>query len=151
MESILGRYKKQLEEDRRNENKYMPSDVNNEVVDTYRRMYENELVNQRNDILSNEKQYNERMKKTLIVLHEDESSDFISNENIEKVIVKHFHCPECGEELIGKSQPMFNPFTMERVCLHECSKCGKKYNLDYSYPRFALINKDGIEIKAYGI
>ena len=84
----------------------------------------------------------ERIKAEIINL--------IKNEDVDHIIIKHFYCPECGEELISKAPPMFNPYTFERICLHEC-KCGKRYNLDYAYPRFVLINKEGDEINAYGI
>ena len=99
--------------------------------------------------MSNERQYEERLRKTLTVIHESEANEIIQDEIVDKVIVKHFFCPECGKELVSKAPPMFNPFTMERICLHEC-QCGKRYNLDYAYPRFVLLNKEGNEIKAYG-
>ena len=61
-------------------------------------------------------------------------------EVVEKVIVKHAYCEECGEELVSQAPPMFNPFTFERICKHTCTKCGKVYNLDFAYPRLAFIN-----------
>lgn len=150
-DSILNRYMKQLTEDRKKENNDFSEDFDINVDDNYKEQYKEELNKQRNAILDNEKQYNERINKTLTRLHEDEqNADLIKDEEVEHVIVKHFYCPECGEELISKAPPMFNPFTYERICLHEC-KCGKRYNLDYAYPRFALINKDGKEIKAFGV
>lgn len=150
-DSILNRYMKQLTEDREKENNDFSEDFDINVDDNYKEQYKEELHKQRSAILDNEKQYNERINKTLTRLHEDEqNADLIKDEEVEHVIVKHFYCPECGEELISKAPPMFNPFTYERICLHEC-KCGKRYNLDYAYPRFALINKDGKEIKAFGV
>jgi len=150
-DSILNRYMKQLTEDRKKENNDFSEDFDINVDDNYKEQYKEELNKQRNAILDNEKQYNDRINKTLTRLHEDEqNADLIKDEEVEHVIVKHFYCPECGEELISKAPPMFNPFTYERICLHEC-KCGKRYNLDYAYPRFALINKDGKEIKAFGV
>lgn len=149
-DSILERYRKQLAEDRKNENNDFGEDFDINVDDSYKEQYQKELNAQRNEILDNEKQYAERLNKTLVRLHEDDDSkDFIKDEEIDHIVIKHFYCPDCGEELISKAPPMFNPFTYERICLHEC-KCGRRYNLDYAYPRFALINKEGKEIKAYG-
>lgn len=150
MPSILDRYKQQLAEDRNNEDYNLPQDFDAIVDSSYRDKYKEELNKQRNDILGNEQQYNAQLKKNVIVLHEEDSTDAIVKEEVDKIVVKHFYCPECGEELISNAPPMFNPFTMERICFHEC-KCGKKYNLDYAYPRFILYNKEGEEIKAYGI
>lgn len=148
---ILDQYKKQLEEDRKTENDNFSEDFNIEVDEDYKEQYKKELHKQRADIFDNEKQYTERINNTLIRLHENEkSANLIKNEDVDRIIVKHFYCPECGKELVSKAPPMFNPFTMERICLHEC-QCGKRYNLDYAYPRFVLINKEGQEINAYGI
>lgn len=150
MESILERYKQQVAEDKANENYDLPEDFNINVDENYKEEYKKELDKQRGDIFSNEQQYEAQLKKSLIRLAEEEGSSSVKEEEIDRVTVKHFYCPECGEELISKAPPMFNPFTMERICLHEC-KCGKRYNLDYAYPRFVLYNKKGEEIKAYGI
>lgn len=148
--SILERYKQQLEEDRKNENDNFSEDFDIVVDNEYKTEYQKELHKQRQEILDNEKQLSERSNNNLIRLHEnDENVKFIKEEDVDHIVIKHFYCPECGEELISKAPPMFNPFTFERICLHEC-KCGKRYNLDYAYPRFALINKDGKEINAYG-
>lgn len=150
-DSILERYKQQLAKDRETENDDFTEDFDITVDEDYRKEYKKELNKQRSEILDNEKQYTDRLNKTLIRLHEDkESSSYVKEEDVDHIIVKHFYCPECGEELISNGPPMFNPFTYERICLHEC-KCGKRYNLDYAYPRYALINKEGKEIKAYGI
>lgn len=59
------------------------------------------------------------------------------------------YCPKCGKELVSKSPSMFNPFTMEKVCIHEC--CGTKYNLDKTYPHIAYYDENGEEIIAYGL
>lgn len=147
MASILEQYRKQLEEDRKNENYDTPTDI--DIDPSYVDDYKRELDKQRGNILSNERQYEERLRKTLTVIHESEANEIIQDEIVDKVIVKHFFCPECGKELVSKAPPMFNPFTMERICLHEC-QCGKRYNLDYAYPRFVLLDKEGNEIKAYG-
>lgn len=150
-DNILERYRKQLAEDRENEDNNFSEGFDINVDENYKEEYQKELSKQRNDILGDEKHYTERINKTLIRLHEDDESEkFIKTEDVDHIVVKHFYCPECGEELISQAPPMFNPFTYERVCLHKC-KCGKRYNLDYAYPRFVLYNKEGKEIKAYGI
>lgn len=150
MASILDRYRQQVAEDKANENYEFPEDFNINVDENYKEEYKKELERQRGDIFSNQQQYEDQMRKSLVRITEEEGTDTIKEEEIDKITVKHFYCPECGEELISKAPPMFNPFTMERICLHEC-KCGKRYNLDYAYPRFVLYNKEGDEIKAYGI
>lgn len=151
MESILDKYKKQVAEDRKNENYELPDDIDINVDENYKELYKQELDKQRVNIFDNEQQYEAQLKKTLIRISEEDGSETIKEEEVDRITVKHFYCPECGEELVSKAPPMFNPFTMERICLHECGKCGKRYNLDYAYPRFVLYNKDGEEIKAYGI
>lgn len=150
MTSILDRYKQQVVEDKNNENYELPEDFDFNVDESYKEEYKKELERQRGDIFSNQQQYEDQMRKSLVRITEEEGTDTIKEEEIDKITVKHFYCPECGEELVSKAPPMFNPFTMERICLHEC-KCGKRYNLDYAYPRFVLYNKEGDEIKAYGI
>ena len=150
MASILDRYKQQVAEDKENENYDIPEDFDFYVDESYKEEYKKELERQRGDIFSNQQQYEDQMRKSLVRITEEEGTDTIKEEEIDKITVKHFYCPECGEELISKAPPMFNPFTMERICLHEC-KCGKRYKLDYAYPRFVLYNKEGDEIKAYGI
>lgn len=150
MASILDRYMKQVEEDKANENYELPDGFDINVDENYKEQYKQELDKQRGDIFANEQQYEAQLKKSLIRISEEEGANSISEEEIDRITVKHFYCPECGEELVSKAPPMFNPFTMERICLHEC-KCGKRYNLDYAYPRFVMYNKEGKEIKAYGI
>lgn len=150
MASILDRYMKQVEEDKANENYELPDGFDINVDENYKEQYKQELDKQRGDIFANEQQYEAQLKKSLIKISEEKGANSISEEKIDRITVKHFYCPECGEELVSKAPPMFNPFTMERICLHEC-KCGKRYNLDYAYPRFVMYNKEGEEIKAYGI
>ncbi len=150
MASILDRYRKQVEEDKANENYELPDGFDINVDENYKEQYKQELDKQRGDIFANEQQYEAQLKKSLVRISEEEGANSIKEEEVDRIIVKHFYCPECGEELVSKAPPMFNPFTMERICLHEC-KCGKRYNLDYAYPRFVMYNKEGEEIKAYGI
>lgn len=150
MASILDKYRQQVAEDKLNENYELPEGIDINVDEDYKEQYKQELDKQRGNIFSNEQQYEAQLKKSLVRISEEDGDNYIKEEEIEKIAIKHFYCPECGEELVSKAPPMFNPFTMERICLHEC-KCGKRYNLDYAYPRFVLYNKEGKEIKAYGI
>ena len=97
---ILDQYKKQLEEDRKNENDNFSEDFNIEVDEDYKEQYKKELHKQRADIFDNEKQYTERINNTLVRLHEDEkSANLIKNEDVDRIIVKHFYCPECGKKI----------------------------------------------------
>lgn len=75
----------------------------------------------------------------------------IKTTNNVSMVVLHAYCPECGEELVATSPKMFNPFTKESIAEHTCKKCGKVYNLENAYPRFAIIDTNGNEIKAYGM
>lgn len=86
---------------------------------------------------------------TKVTEQELEEKSLTKLENVEEIKVKRAYCPECGEELISKLPPMFNPFTQERQCIHKCNKCEKVYNLDYSYPRLLFLDKNGNEIFAH--
>ena len=147
MSSILEKYKRQLEIDKENENMLFPENSN--LNENEKEAYEVELKRLRND----SSEYDKQIRKTMTLLKESEleQSNRLVDEQITNIVVKHVYCPECGEELISNAPPMFNPFTFERICLHECKKCGKRYNLEYAYPRFVLLNASNEEIKAYGI
>lgn len=145
---ILDNYKKQLEEDRKNENNDFPE--GSQLKESQRKEYENvlnELRNNSNDI----EQVYQRKKAEMRQMDEltMEENKLITDEEVKKVIVKHAFCEECGEELISNAPPMFNPFTFERICKHTCTKCGKIYNLEFAYPRLAFINNNGEELPAF--
>lgn len=76
-------------------------------------------------------------------------NNLIKEENVPSITVKRAYCEECGEELISAIPPMFNPYTLERICKHTCKKCGKEYNLEYAYPRLVIKDNNGNEIPAY--
>lgn len=149
MGSILDKYKAQLEIDEMNDNK-MSFPEHHSLNEDDREAYEetlNKLKNDPNDIANHAKEMNKQMvTKNEMELFE---SGCLKEENVSKIFVNHAYCEECGEELISDAPPMFNPFTLERVCIHKCKKCGKTYNLEYAYPRFVLVNENGEEIKAY--
>jgi formylmethanofuran dehydrogenase subunit E len=145
---ILDDYKEQLAIDKKNEDNSFPEDSH--LKESQRKEYEkrlNELRNNTNDIENMHKKLMSEMKK----MSEEEMTEqnLIKEEDIDKIIVKHAYCSECGEELISNAPPMFNPFTFERVCKHTCTKCGKIFNLDFAYPRLAFYDNKGEEIPAF--
>ena len=145
---ILDDYKEQLIIDKKNEDNSFPE--GSHLNESQRKEYEkrlNELRNSSNDIENMHKKLMSEMKK----MSEEEMTEqnLIKEEDIDKIIVKHAYCSECGEELISNAPPMFNPFTFERVCKHTCTKCGKIFNLDFAYPRLAFYNNKGEEIPAF--
>lgn len=145
---ILDKYKAQLEEDKKNENVSFPegSQLKEEQREEYIKTLQ-ELRNHSNDM---ENTYRTKMAEMKQMSESDmESNKLINNEMVEKVIVKHAYCEECGEELISNAPPLFNPFTFERVCKHTCAKCGKIYNLEFAYPRLAFIDNKGEELPAF--
>lgn len=145
---ILDKYKEQLEKDRKNENVSFPE--GSQLKEEQREEYVKALKELRNNSNDMENTYRAKMSEMKKMSENDmESNKLISNETVEKVIVKHAYCEECGEELISNAPPMFNPFTFERVCKHTCAKCGKIYNLEFAYPRLAFIDNKGEEIPAF--
>ena len=145
---ILDEYRTQLKKDRENENVSFPegSQLKEEQKEEYVKTLK-ELRNKSNDMESTYRAKMAEMKK--MSENDMESNKLISDETVEKVIVKHAYCEECGEELISNAPPMFNPFTFERVCKHTCTKCGKIYNLEFAYPRLAFIDNKGEELPAF--
>jgi formylmethanofuran dehydrogenase subunit E len=146
---ILDEYKLQFAKDKENEDKMFPND--SKLDESQRSEYEKCLNDLRNNPNSIENVYHKKMSE-MKQMSESEMMEqsLIKNEDVEKVIIKHAYCSECGEELISKAPPMFNPFTFERICKHTCEKCGAVYNLDFAYPRVAFINNNGDEINAFG-
>lgn len=145
---ILDQYKAQLAEDRENEDNLFPEDSH--LTETERSTYEKRLQELRNDPNDMENVYHQKMAQMKQMSEEEMTTqNLIVEEDIDKVIVKHAYCSECGEELISNAPPMFNPFTFERICKHTCTKCGAIYNLEFAYPRLAFINNKGEEIPAF--
>ena len=145
---ILDKYKAQLEEDKKNENVSFPE--GSQLKEEQREEYVKTLKELRNNSNDMENTYRTKMAEMKQMSESDmESNKLINNEMVEKVIVKHAYCEECGEELISNAPPMFNPFTFERVCKHTCTKCGKIYNLEFAYPRLAFLDNKGEELPAF--
>lgn len=145
---ILDDYKEQLKIDKENENNDFPD--GSHIDESKRKEYEKCLNELRNSNLSMEKVY-EKKKSEMRQLNEEEmaKNNLIKGEDVERIIVVHAFCEDCGEELISNAPPMFNPFTLEKICKHVCSKCGKIYNLEYAYPRLGFLNKNNEELKAF--
>lgn len=145
-ESILERFKKQVEEDRLNENNELPEDtsLSNPI---YKKEYEKKLEELRNSADDIENKYKQEMKR-LVHLKENELSkdNKIKEVEITKITVKHAYCTNCGAELTSAGPTMFNPFTMEKQNIHTCKNCDMKYNLEYAYPRFVFYDKNGNEV-----
>lgn len=154
MGSILENYKKQLEEDRMNEDKEftMPSfdddiisklnDVDKEAV----AQRVKELREDPNDMENVFKKFHQEFPK-LTESELDEKGDTKLDTDV-KLVIKRAFCPNCGKELVSKSPVMYNPFTLEKVAKHEC-ECGFKANLEHAYPRMMFVNSNGEEIKAF--
>lgn len=145
---ILDQYKMQLAKDRENENNDFPEDSN--LNESQRSEYEEKLKELRNSECDMEAIYRKaisEMKKMSEAQMEE--SSMIRVEDDIKVSVKHAYCEECGEELISNVPLMFNPYTLEKMCKHTCSKCGKTYNLEYAYPRLVFTDNKGNEIPAF--
>lgn len=145
---ILDQYKAQLAEDREKEDTLFPED--SKLTESQRPEYVKrlqELRNNENDMENVHRKIMSEMKQ--MTETEMDEQNLIKDEEVDKVIVKHAYCSECGEELISNAPPMFNPFTFERICKHTCTKCGAIYNLEFAYPRLAFINNKGEEIPAF--
>ena len=92
------------------------------------------------------------IENELVRLNENElaSSGHIRQQQGVQMVVVHAYCPNCGDELTTNMPKMFNPFTGETLCKHVCINCGNAYNLEYSYPRLAIIDDEGNEVKCFG-
>lgn len=146
---LLDRYKAELAKDREKEDTLFPED--SQLDESQRSEYEKRLNELRNDPNDMENVYQRKMAE-MKKMSEEEMNDInlIKDEEIDKVIVKHAYCSECGEELISNAPPLFNPFTFERICKHTCTKCGAVFNLEHAYPRVVFLNNKGEEIPAFG-
>lgn len=149
-ESILERYRKQLEIDKIKEDNELP--VNGYNIDSKnfdKEIYKQRLNELRNSDISIENQYKQAMNKIKKYTEKELDNANLSHiSEIPKIMVKRVYCPNCGKELINNYPPMFNPFTHEKQCIHEC-ECGVKYNLEYSYPRIMFLDENDKEIMAH--
>ena len=169
---ILENYKKMLEAEKEQENMDFPTD--SPLAEEDREAYEAALKKMRKAEFSQEEVEeaiknsrknmamlgdnhdggeNERMMKIAqpekVTDEELFEKGLLVNESISDIRVIRAYCPKCGKELVAKAPAMYNPFTMEKLCLHEC--CETKFNLDKPYPHIAFLDKEGKEIISYGI
>ena len=166
---ILDQYKKAIEEE--TENMDFPSG-DTTLTENDREEYEKTLTKMRrgysteevNEAIENSKKnmneldetHNGGMNETAIKMRfervkDTELSDkgLLKESPISDIKIIRAYCPICGKELISKSPALYNPFSMEKVCIHEC--CGKRFNLDKTYPHIAYYDENGEEIIAYGL
>ena len=155
MGSILDNYKRQLEEDRLNENNDLSSlTFNDELENIYSQGADadavakriNELREDPNDMENVFKAFNQQYPR----VSEKSLSDGgnIKVDTDVTIAIKRAYCPSCGKEIISKSPVMYNPFTLEKIAKYEC-ECGAKFNFDSSYPRIVYMDSKGNEIKAF--
>lgn len=166
---ILDQYKKALEEEKE-QNMDFPTDSN--LTEKDKEAYEAALKKMRNGNFSKEEVQeainnsrknmsalgeehksgsNEnimRMELTKITDSEMLEKGLLTNESVSDIKVIRAYCPKCGKELVSKAPAMYNPFTMEKVCIHEC--CSTKFNLDKTYPHIAYYDSEGNEIHSFG-
>lgn len=167
--SILEQYKKAIEKEKDYE---YPTDSN--LTEEDKEAYEEALKSMRegkfsdseiNDAIENSKRnlselgeehdggYVEggmRQSTAKVVKLTDEELSkhgLLESSEISDIKVIRAYCLRCGKELVSKAPAMYNPFTMEKLCLHEC--CGTKYNLDKTYPHIAYYDGEGNEINHF--
>ena len=170
--SILDQYRKLLEEESKQENMEFPT--NSDLTENDREAYEAALNKMRKADFSEEEveEAINNSRKNMIALDEEHNGmaneftmkipqpeKITDEEMVEKGLLKstsisdirviRAYCPKCGKELVAKAPAMFNPFTYEKICLHEC--CGTKFNLDKAYPHIAYYDENGEEIIAFGL
>ena len=169
---ILDQYRKLMEEESKQENMDFPT--NSELTENDREAYEAALNKMRKADFSQEEveEAINNSRKNMIALDEEHNGmaneftikipqpekitdeeliekDLLKSTSISDIRVIRAYCPKCGKELVAKAPAMFNPFTYEKICLHEC--CGTKFNLDKSYPHIAYYDENGEEITAFGL
>ena len=128
------------------------NEARNTMTDSQRAEYEKRLEEIRKSSEAMENDYKRKISEMRKLDEKElEDSGLISCEDVDRIVVLHAYCESCGNELVSKTPPMFNPFTLERICKHLCTKCMKTYNLEYAYPRLAFMGGDGKEIKAFTI
>lgn len=152
---ILEEYKKQFEIDKQNEN-YDPPRIDDPNVHTLEgkvqfskeqmEAYKKEL----DKLRKSDEEVIKMFNNVFVPLTEKELLDKgkLSNTNAQFKVIRAY-CPECGEEIICKMPSLFNAFTLEKHAKYECPKCGAKYDLENAYPRLAVFDIMGNEIKCF--
>ena len=145
---ILDQYKEQLAKDKETENNSFPE--GSKLNEEQREEYEKRLHELRHDVNDIENAYKKKLNEMKRFTEEEmEKANLIKKGEVNEIIVKHAFCEECGEELISKTPQLFNPYTLESICKHTCTKCGAVYNLQHAYPRVVFLNNKGEEIPAF--
>lgn len=155
MGSILDNYKKQLEEDRLNENENfeIPS-FDDDIADGLSKNVDKEAVAKKvKELREDPNDMENQFKKFMIEYPRVTENELDSNnatviDNDVKIIVKRAYCPNCHREIISKVPLLFNPYTMEKIAKYDCP-CGAKFNFEHSYPRIIYLNSKGEEIKVF--
>ena len=146
---ILEEYKKQFELDKQNENYELPKttegnkpqlteeqlEVYKKELDTYRKNDDDLLkAFQQKFIPLTDKELKEKGKLTPV--------------QVNLKVIKAY-CPECGEEIVSMYPSAYDMFTLRKIARYECPKCHTKYNLENAYPRLAVFDMYGNEIKCF--
>lgn len=152
---ILEEYKKQFEIDKQNEN-YDPPRIDDPNVHTFdgkvqfskeqMEAYKKEL----DKLRKSDEEVIKMFNNVFVPLTEKEliEKGNLKNDDVRVKLIRAY-CPECGEEIVCKMPSVFNPFTHERFARYVCPKCETKYNLDCAYPRLAVFDIMGNEIKCF--
>lgn len=143
---ILDSYRRQVEEDKLNENFDMTG-IDDEAIAKYSESDMDELRRQISQIRNDPNDIANKFRLEYPQVSESQLGDNIVTEQ-GKVLIKHAYCPNCGKELVSAAPVMFNPWTQEKIAKHECS-CGFKANLEYAYPRVVYVDGNGNEIMAF--
>lgn len=145
-DNILENYLKQVEEDKKNENNDLPNGIKREdMTDEQYELYQKEL-NKLRQQSNAEAEAKKRFNETYIKISEESliSTDKLAVEDA-TIKVKRAYCPHCGKEIVSKLPSMWYPYTGEKICRYDC-ECGFKANLEYTYPRLVILDKDGNEL-----
>lgn len=147
-ENILEKFKKQLEIDKQNENYDLPSNTSLKYSDKEMDEYKKTLDSLRKsdqEVLDNYNKFHEAFKP---LTEKEMENDGLTKVEEVTFKVKRAYCPNCGKEIVSKMPTMFNPYTLEKIARYDCS-CGARFNLEYAYPRFVILDENGNEIKCF--
>ena len=152
MGKILDDFIKQYEEDKKNADYNLPGAENiteasydEESMEKYKQKLD-EIRNADDELI---KQYKEFQESFENVSEKELFEKDLTQTDYISVKIRRAYCPNCQTEIISKMPSMFNPYTLEKIARYECPNCHKKYNLEYSYPRFVIVGPDGNEIKCF--
>jgi hypothetical protein len=160
---ILDMYKKQYEEDKKNENFDLPENCtfengfNQEDYETELKAIREKMDNfSQNTTVAKSVDYDYEENDITFSNYTEKLKPYketeLPTEDFEvRPVVRRAYCPVCGKEIVNSAPTSFNPFTLEKVCAYKCDDCNHMMNLEYSYPRVVYIDNNGNEINAYGL